>query len=134
MLLLLFHKKSSSSLRALFARKTSHAEILIITSQNSRFSLFCDTFVCFLCLFVRIKPEKLYSASCVGREINPLEVVTHGHRHKPRACQRQRYKPRTCQSMLNTLQVDGLARTPGLTPALYKVHPQPTNGVPPCPV
>jgi len=26
-----------------------------------------------VCLFVGIKPEKLYSASCVGREVNPLE-------------------------------------------------------------
>jgi len=25
----------------------------------------------FICLFVGIKPEKLYLASCVGREVNP---------------------------------------------------------------
>ena len=73
-----------------------------------------DMFVClFVCLFVGIKPEKVYSASCVGREVNPLGVITHGQRHKPRAYQRQRYKPRTCQSMVNTLQVDGLACIPG---------------------
>ena len=30
---------------------------------------------------------------------------------------RQQHKPRTCQSMANTLQVDGLARITGLTPA-----------------
>jgi len=44
----------------------------------------------FVCLFVGIKPEKLYSASCVGREKHPLGVITHGQRHKPRAYQRQR--------------------------------------------
>ena len=32
----------------------------------------------FVCLFVGIKPKKLYSASCGGREVNPLGVVTHG--------------------------------------------------------
>ena len=83
-----------------------------------------------VCLFVGIKPEKLYSASCVGREVNPLGVVTHGQRHKPRAYQRQRHKSRTCKSMVNTLQVDRLARIPGLTPAPYKMHPQPPNSVP----
>jgi len=34
-------------------------------------------------LFTGIKPEKLYFASCVGREVNPLGVITQGHRHKP---------------------------------------------------
>jgi len=33
-------------------------------------------------LFVGIKPEKLYFASCVGKEANPLGVITHGQRHK----------------------------------------------------
>jgi len=79
----------------------------------------------FDCLFVGIKPGKLYSASCVRREINPLGVITHGQRHKLRAYQRQRYKPRTCQSMFNTLRVDGLARVSGLTPDLYKDLRQP---------
>ena len=45
----------------------------------------------FICLFVSIKPEKSYSASCVRREVNTLGVITHGHRHKPRAYQRQRH-------------------------------------------
>ena len=90
-------------------------------------------FVCLIvCLFVGIKPEKLYSASCVERKVNPLGVITHGQRHKPRAYQRQRYRPHTCQSMVNTLQVDGLARISGLTPALYKRHPEPPKGIPPC--
>ena len=31
----------------------------------------------FVCLFVEIKPEKLYSASCVGRKVNLLGVITH---------------------------------------------------------
>ena len=57
----------------------------------------------FVCLFVGINFEKLYSASCVGREVNPLGVITHGQRHKPRAYQRQRHIPRTCQSMVNAL-------------------------------
>jgi len=44
----------------------------------------------FVCLFVGIKPGKLlYSASCVGRKVNPLKVITHEQRHKPRAYQRQ---------------------------------------------
>ena len=59
----------------------------------------------FVCLFVRRKPEKSYSASCVGREVNPLGVIAHGQRHKPRAYQRQRHIPRTCQSMFYTLQM-----------------------------
>ena len=76
------------------------------------------TFMClFVCLFVEMKPEKLYSTCCVGREVNPLGAATHGQRHKPRACQRQRHTPRTCQSMVSTLQVDGLARNTGLTSA-----------------
>jgi len=36
----------------------------------------------FVCLFVGIKPGKQYSASCIGREVNPLGVITHGQRHK----------------------------------------------------
>ena len=28
-----------------------------------------------VCLFVGIQPEKLCSASCVGREVNPLGVI-----------------------------------------------------------
>ena len=46
----------------------------------------------FVCLSVGIKPEKLYSASSVGREANPLGVITHGQRHKPRAYQRHLHK------------------------------------------
>ena len=49
----------------------------------------------FVCLFVGIKPEKLYSTSCVGREVKPLGAVTHGKKHMPRACPRQRHTPRT---------------------------------------
>jgi len=36
----------------------------------------------FVCFFVAIKPEKPYFASCVGREVNPLGVITHGKKHK----------------------------------------------------
>ena len=35
----------------------------------------------FVCLFVGIKPEKLYSASFVWREVKPLGVIVHGLRH-----------------------------------------------------
>jgi len=80
----------------------------------------------FLCLFVCLLEQnpKNYTPPPVGREVNPLGVITHGQRH-PRAYQRQCHKPRTCQSMFKTLQVDRLAHIPGLTPALYKTHPQP---------
>jgi len=40
------------------------------------------------------------------REVNPLGVITHGQRHKPRAYQRQRHTPRTCQRMVNTRDVE----------------------------
>jgi len=85
-----------------------------------------------VCLFVGIKPEKLYTASCVGGEVNPLGVIAYGQRHKPRAYQRQWHIPRTCQSMVNTLQVDRLARITGLSGSYSTTHPQPKNGVPPC--
>jgi len=60
----------------------------------------------FVCLFVGIKPERLYSASCIGRDITvkPLGAITHGQRHKPRDYQRQRHRPRTCQARVNPLQ------------------------------
>jgi len=59
-----------------------------------------ETFVClFVCLFVGIKPEKSYSDSCVGREVNPL-----GH-HSCGAC------PFNKLPTLNTLwYVDTLAK------------------------
>ena len=78
------------------------AWVLILSTCACSCSLFeLDTCLfCFVCLFVGIKPEKLYSASCVWEEVNPLGVVTHGQRHRPRAYQRQRYRPRTCQSMV----------------------------------
>jgi len=42
--------------------------------------------VCFfVCVYVEIKPEKLYFAYCVGTEVTPLGVITHGQKHKPRA-------------------------------------------------
>ena len=48
--------------------------------------VFSGVFV-FVCLTVGIKPEKLYSASCVGREVNPLGVITHRQWYKSRAYQ-----------------------------------------------
>ena len=128
------------------------------------FKYFCVLVLwCPICLFVWMKPEKLYSASCGGRVVNPLLFLFFGLKpeklyfascslglfvwlfvglkpdkpysascwegSKPpgsghtraeaqklrRAYQRQRHKPRTCQFMVNTLQVDGLARITGLT-------------------
>ena len=76
----------------------------------------------FVCLFVGIKPGKLYSTSCVAREVNPLGAVTDGQGHKSRAYLRQRHIPRTCQSMVCNLQVDGLARITDLCQ-----HPNPTH-------
>jgi len=92
--------------------------------------LVCSTLL--VCLFVGIKPEKLYSASCGGGEVNPVGVITHGQRHKPRAYQRQRHMSHTRQSMLKTLQVDGRARIPGPSGSYSTTYPQPPNGVPPC--
>jgi len=91
-------------------KKATSVSVLYLESGSERL------FVClFACLLVAIKPEKLYSASCVEMEINPLGawvMITHGQRHKPRAYPRQRHNPRTCQSMVNT-QFDGLACIPG---------------------
>ena len=41
-------------------------------------------FVCLfglVCLFVGIKPEKLYSASFFWTEVKPLGMIAHGRRH-----------------------------------------------------
>jgi len=43
---------------------------------TSRFSLWITSVCLFVCLFVAIKPEKLYFASCVGRKVNPWGVIT----------------------------------------------------------
>jgi len=87
----------------------------------------------FVCLFVGMKPGKPYSSSCVGTEVKPLGMITHGQRYKPRACQRQRLKPRTCQSMVNTLQIDGLVRITGLTPETTSDASSVTERSPPIP-
>jgi len=55
-----------------------------------------------------------YALVCVGREVNPLGVHTHGQRHNPRAYQRQRHKPRTCQS--------GRAAAEGFSPTPPRAH------------
>jgi len=44
-----------------------------------------------------------------------MVVTTHVHRYKPLSYQRQRSRPRTCESMIDTLQVDRLARITGLS-------------------
>ena len=96
-------------------RSTGYTHTHTHSHTPTRTALRLSCLFLFVFLFVGIKLEKLYSASCVGREVNLLCVITHGQRHKPRACKRQRYKPRTCQPMVNPLQVDGLVRISGLT-------------------
>jgi len=69
----------------------------------------------FVCLFVGIKPEKLYSASYWEGSKPPGSGHTRTETHTATWSQRQRHNstsPRTCQSMLNILQVDGLALIP----------------------
>ena len=96
-------------------------------------SVYCPVFV-WVVLFVCIKPENLYFAPCVWREvITPGNGCTRTQAQTTCVRQRQRHKPRTCQSMANTLQVDGLAHITGLTQAPYKTHPQPPNWPPPTP-
>jgi len=88
-------------------------------------------FSTFVCLFVRIKSKNQYSASCW--EGSKLCGSDHTRAESHNTCnQRQRYKPRTCQSMVNTLQVYGLARISELTPAPTPTRPQPPKCVPPC--
>jgi len=48
-----------------------------------------------------MNPEKLYSTSCVGREVNPLGAIIHGQRHKPRAYQKQRHSGATFLGFCN---------------------------------
>jgi len=89
-------------------------------------NLFRDNlFVClFVCLYKTRK--SILRSLCFEGSNNPWEwlhtesgaVAQKLIRHGPRAWHwRQRHKPRTCQSVANTLQVDGLARITGLTPA-----------------
>jgi len=80
----------------------SSKKVVLNSEKNTRHAA-CETQIerevvwLFVILFVGIKPEKLHAASCVGRKVNPLGVITHGQRHKPRAHQRQRYRPRKCR-------------------------------------
>jgi len=62
-----------------------------------------SSWITFVCLFVCWnKTRKNYTPPPIGREVNPLGVVTDGQRHKPRrAYQRQRHKLRTCQSIVS---------------------------------
>ena len=57
-------------------------------------------------------------------------MIAHGLSTFTCVRQRQRHRPRTCQSMANTLQVDGLARISGLTPAPTPTHPQSLKDIP----
>ena len=67
----------------------------------------------FVCLFVWIKPELLYFAPCVWREvITPGNGCTWNQAQTTCVTLRQRHRPPTYQLMANTLQVDGLEPTP----------------------
>jgi len=60
----------------------------------------CPLVICLFVCLLEWNPKK-YIPPPFWREVNPLGVVTHKQRHKPRrAYQRQRHKPRTCQSMV----------------------------------
>jgi len=100
-------KARSSKIECLFChvsvkRLVVNGSGLTPCTKSNVFLILICLFVClFVCWTRWTKPEKLYSTSCGGSEVNPLGVVTHGQRHKPRACQRQRYKPRACQGGVN---------------------------------
>ena len=89
--------------------------------------LFVYLFVC--CYKTR---NSILCSLCLEESNNPWEWLHTDSGTFTCVRQRQLHRPRTCQSMANTLQVDGLVRISGLTQALYKTHPQPLNGVPPC--
>jgi len=73
-----------------------------------------------------------YFASLSGLKVNPWEYIHSGPVALPAVLPKVHHRPETLYvpTEVNTLQVDGLARIPGLTQALYKSHPQPPNSVP----
>jgi len=93
------HRPRSDSPLHFDTRNTSQIRMGKKNASARRLPLFVCLFVCWNKTRKTLPP--------VGKEVNPLGVVKHGQRHKPRhAYQRQRYdspSPRTCQSMVNTL-------------------------------
>ena len=88
-----------------FECECSYSEHLVISNSNIYF-LFQTIF------FFSIKPEKLYSSSHVGREVNPLGVITHGQRHKPRAYQRQQHRPLNCTILFCSVSIHENSKSP----------------------
>ena len=75
----------------------------------------------FFRLLVVIKPENPYFASRPGREVKPLGVYPFGPHSSSCGPTKVHHRPETLYvpTEVNPLQVDGLARIPGLLQALY---------------
>jgi len=89
----------------------------------------------FVCLFVCWnKPRKsLLRLPPWARSKTPdWEYIHSGRVALPAVLPKVHRRPETLYvpTLVNTLQVDGLARIPGLTQALYKSHPLPPNSGP----
>jgi len=94
-----------------------------LTSDEYFKSILARFLSLFVCLFVGIKPEKLYSASCWKGSKAPGS--DHTRAEAPTCVPKTAAQTTYLSIYFKTLQVDRLARIPGLTPALYKTHPQP---------
>ena len=79
----------------------------------------------FVCLFVVTNLDNLYFASRRGLK-SPWEHIPSGSVALSTVLPKvhHRLEPLYVPSEVNTLQVDGLARIPGLTQALYKLLSQ----------
>jgi len=87
-------------------------------------------FVCWFCCY---KTRKSLLRLPLGLGVSPLEYIHSDRVALPQAAVllKVHHRPETLYvpTEVNTLQVDGLARIPGLTQALYKSHSQPPNSV-----
>jgi len=79
----------------------------------------------FVCLFVGIKFAKICSTSCGWEGSKPLGSGHTRTKTKTATCLPKTAVRSTCQSMVSTLQVDGLARITGLTWAPKSDAPTP---------
>jgi len=129
--------------------------LLLLVSETERGTLFVCLFVCWnktrktiLCLLCweRSKPPcrgstqncglKLWLLSVQGLPMEPKDNLRSCYFKKKSQINwkektiLKKKKKLSGKRILNK-QVDGLARITGLTPAPYKMHPQPPNGVPP---
>jgi len=68
----------------------------------------------FVCLFVGIKPAQPYSASCAGREVNPLGVITQGQYLYPIQFQFDQFQS-SSSSLLSTLKIATRQKVGGST-------------------